>query len=143
MAKQTHTSCWVRSLHDQGLTYDIATLDTAETVEDLYTKERWWIAYGRALGWDLTNLTEGGEGPQGWVPTAETRAKISVALTGKTHSAATRQKMSEAHLGMRLTAEARKKLSLAKTGKPRPNHGPYNGGLPRKPRRINLLPKES
>jgi hypothetical protein len=26
-------------------------------------RERWWIAFGRRLGWPLTNATEGGDGP--------------------------------------------------------------------------------
>ena len=41
--------------------------------------ERWWIAYGRALGWPLLNQTEGGEGTRGYVPTNDTRQKMSVA----------------------------------------------------------------
>jgi len=27
-------------------------------------RERWWIAFGRKLGWPLTNATDGGDGPR-------------------------------------------------------------------------------
>jgi hypothetical protein len=30
-------------------------------VADLNTAERWWIAFGRACGWPLTNSTDGGQ----------------------------------------------------------------------------------
>lgn len=63
----------------------------------------------RANGIALVNLTDGGEGSSGLIPTEETRAKLSAASTGRVHS-----------------AEARKKLSKAKKGMPSPNLGKFH-----------------
>src|SRR5690349_9842599 len=47
---QTHCARWVRSLHGQGLDFEIVVLEccTEETLDDA---ECWWIAYGRCSGW--------------------------------------------------------------------------------------------
>ena len=62
-----HASCpdtycrrWVRCLEELGLTYSIVILESVEDPKQLSEAERWWIAYGRALRWPLTNLTDGG-----------------------------------------------------------------------------------
>jgi hypothetical protein len=49
---------------------------TATTWEN---RERFWIAHGRELGWELFNLTDGGDGLHGLIPSAEHRRKISEA----------------------------------------------------------------
>ena len=43
-------------------------------------RERHWIAHGHAAGWRLFNLTDGGEGLHGLVPSIEHRAKICESL---------------------------------------------------------------
>jgi hypothetical protein len=47
----------VRSLQRLGL---ITVLETIQTAPDLAKAERWWIAFGRACGWPLTNIMDGG-----------------------------------------------------------------------------------
>jgi hypothetical protein len=64
----------------------------------------------------------GGKGNLGKVLTAETCAKISVAMTGKKHSAKSRAKMSEAKTGKKHTDKARAKMSKAQTGKKGKKH---------------------
>ena len=59
----------------------------------------------------------GGKGNLGKVLTAETCAKISVAMTGKKHTAESITKLSEAHTGKKHTAETLAKMSEAMTGK--------------------------
>ena len=56
----TYCRRWVKSLQREGLTYQIVVLEILETSITLPEVERWWIAYGRASGWPLTNLN--GEG---------------------------------------------------------------------------------
>lgn len=56
----TYCRRWVRTLQRIGLDYEIVVLENVRPWEDLADKERWWIAYGRASGWPLTNLTDGG-----------------------------------------------------------------------------------
>ena len=78
----------------------------------------------------LQNLTNGGDGTSGWVPSEETRRKISSRIPseetrakmsearkgeknhnyGKTHSEETRKKMSEAKKGHTVSEETRRKI---------------------------------
>jgi len=84
---------WIKQLLADGLCYEIVVLDTG-VKENLSALERYWIAFGRACGWPLTNLTDGGDGFSGTF-TAAHRAKLSAALLGHTVSAETRSKMAE------------------------------------------------
>ena len=70
---------WIKSLLALGLNYEITVLEEAASKEALYAAERWWVSYGRACEWPLTNLTDGGEGVHGWKASEATRAKISIA----------------------------------------------------------------
>lgn len=63
----------------------------------------------------LANLTDGGEGNSGWVPSDETRAKISAAHAGKTLSPDHRLKLLEAATNP--TPETRAKMSASRIGK--------------------------
>lgn len=48
---------------------------------------------------NLTNLTDGGDGATGWVPSDEVRAKIAAKARGRTASAETRAKLRLANMG--------------------------------------------
>lgn len=121
----TYTSNWLLSLHKAGLAATIVILQIS-TKPSLDTDEIWWIAFGRACGWPLTNHTDGGSGitddtirrmsesnrgistetrqrqvqtrkANGWIVTDATRAKISATLSGVALTSATKLKMSEVH----------------------------------------------
>ena len=65
------------------------------------------------------NLAAGGESPAiGYVPTLETRQKISAAKTGCKYSDIARANMSAAQLGRKLSDEARKNMSIFRKGIP-------------------------
>jgi len=70
----------------------------------------------------LYNMTNGGEGSSGWVPSEESRKKMSQSIKGKTHSEESKIKMSEAHkgntycLGKTLSEKHKKNLSEANKG---------------------------
>lgn len=105
-------------MHSEGVTYDTVILEsTGFDIDKLYQAEVWWIAYGRCLGWCLTNHTLGGEGQKGWVPTTETKAKISASLKGRSLSEETKSKLSKARTGRRVSQETRDKIRQAKLGK--------------------------
>lgn len=72
---RTHKANWIRSLMAQGLTYQIRVMEECDpsAIDDA---ERRWIAAGRAMGWPLTNLTDGGDGALGHRHTDATKAKI-------------------------------------------------------------------
>lgn len=63
----------------------------------------------------LANLTDGGEGNSGWIPSEETRAKIGAAHRGKTLSAEHCAKLLEARLN--ITDETRARMSASQTGR--------------------------
>lgn len=56
----TYCRRWVKSLQSEGLDYQIVVLEVLKDAVELDQAERWWIAYGRACDWPLTNLTKGG-----------------------------------------------------------------------------------
>lgn len=113
--KRTHTATWVRSLISEGADYEIVILEQCER-EILSAAEIWWIAYGRACNWSLTNHTDGGEGVLGLKFSAESRAKMSASHKGYVPTEEARARMSAAGLGRVFTAEQRAQISRAKTG---------------------------
>ncbi len=116
--------------------------------------ERWWIAYGRACAWPLTNLTNGGDGTSGhrakrtlqmratqsakqmgvfpehlkaWVDGAgspERRSAQSARIKETWKDPALRRKQSEAHRGHKHTTEQKAKISAALTGENNPAKSP-------------------
>ena len=96
------------------------------TEEQAFRHEIYMIAvFGRKdLGNGiLHNRTDGGEGSSGWVPSEETRRKISEAskgntyMLGKTLSEETKRKMSETRKGKTHSEETKRKISEVKKGK--------------------------
>src|SRR5262249_51970531 len=97
-----HGTCatWIADLKSAGLHYEITILEavdapkapsmrcwwwTGANVTSLNDAERWWIAFGRASGWPLTNATDGGEGMSGYIHKETSRARMSVAWTPERH----------------------------------------------------------
>jgi hypothetical protein len=80
------------------------------------------IAFIRAIGrkkdgGPLYNLTDGGEGQTGWVPSEETRERISASNIGRKMSESARQKMSIAGRGRSKSAEHKAKIGAAHKGR--------------------------
>lgn len=97
---QTYVSRWLRGLDDKPALFILGEIPIADW--EGYEKNA--IAAARALGMNLTNLTDGGEGVSN--PSLETRKKISDAnrgekhpLFGKKHTQETRVRMAKAHAG--------------------------------------------
>ena len=97
------------------------------TEEEAFKHEIYMIdVFGRKdLGTGiLYNMTDGGEGSSGCIPSEESRRKMSEAhkgenhhMYGKTASEETRKKMSESKKGKTLSEESRRKMSDARKGK--------------------------
>lgn len=64
LAQPTYSAAWIKTLIAVGLIYEVTILEVT-TIDLLSQAERWWISYGRASRWPLTNLTDGGEGAPG------------------------------------------------------------------------------
>lgn len=61
----THRCHWIQSIVKRGAKPIHVILETLEDGAEWEDRERYWIAYGRAQGWPLTNGTEGGDGVKG------------------------------------------------------------------------------
>jgi hypothetical protein len=89
-------------------------------------KEKEFIQlYGRkdlGLG-TLVNMTDGGDGGIGTIPSQETRIKKSISLRGKVRSEESKKKYSLVAKNRTYSEETRKKMSDAKKGKPSPRKG--------------------
>jgi len=59
--RETHLHRWLASLTARGVEPVALMLELCEQ-NGLNDAERWWIARGRELGWDLVNTAEGGTG---------------------------------------------------------------------------------
>jgi hypothetical protein len=91
-----------------------------ESEEKAFEMEKWYISFfGRKdLGTGiLRNMTDGGDGPSGWVPTEETKTKISKSLMGHVISEETRAKQRTARKLRVFTEEMRKSMSAAQKGR--------------------------
>jgi hypothetical protein len=98
------------------------------TEEEAFQHEKYMIAvFGRKCdGGILHNKSIGGEGPSGRVLSEETREKLRIASTGRTHTDKARAKMSESHKGENnynygkpRTQEVKDKISKSNKGKTR------------------------
>jgi len=104
---------WVGELNTLGLLPRLVILEATFLPRQ---REVVWIAHGRAVGWPLSNVNGGGNGPTGCSLatrellrvrstgrhlTGESRDKIRVARLGTTHSVFSRLKMSRVRQGRR------------------------------------------
>lgn len=127
----TYKANWIKQLLREELRPILTVVD--QGTGNWVMAEQNWINYYRNLGARLTNLTDGGEGTPGYVPSEELRGKWRKqrrgktykgirpgGMTGKTHSASARAKIAEAGRNRKHTEESRAKLSAQKKGKPLP-----------------------
>ena len=111
---------WIRGLLAVGLKPEIITLEVHSVPDTLYDAEQRLIAFFRALGAPLTNLSDGGPGWSG--PKSEAvRLKISKALKGRhigPPSAEHRRRLRESNLGKKRSEETRLNMAISKGGRP-------------------------
>ncbi len=91
---KTHRTNWIKGLVAEGLTFGIVVLEFC-TRENVAQRERDWIAWGRHLGWRLTNHTDGGDGVPGLRLSDEHKKQIGERHRGKTVSAESRAKIAK------------------------------------------------
>lgn len=76
-------------------------------------------AIGRHPNGPLVNLTDGGDGKYGYVTSAETKRRISIANNGRTHSLESRERQSRSTSGVPKTAAHNAAVSASLKGKPK------------------------
>ncbi len=59
---RTHRACWLRELYSNGLGPEVEVFEQHQTIDEVNDAERFLIEYWRALGANLTNTTQGGDG---------------------------------------------------------------------------------
>lgn len=74
---------WLQKLKQDGLRPIVATIELAGS--DWAEREAFWIKKFRSYGFDLLNLTDGGEGLRGYVPTEEHKEKIAASIRTGSH----------------------------------------------------------
>ncbi|OHD21601.1 MAG: hypothetical protein A2Y38_02145 [Spirochaetes bacterium GWB1_59_5] len=100
--------------------FEIRSLETCPVAEAGSAEIRWIQKY-RTDGFDLYNLTDGGDGgPNGWHQSAETKLKISLANRGKTIPEDQRKRIAAALSGRKRPASVGMKVRLALSGRKQP-----------------------
>lgn len=84
-AKQNSKFAFHRALNKYGYeNFEWTLLDTADNLEDLNQKEKYYISLFETFGPNGYNMTAGGEGQSGWDPSNSTRELWSKQRKGKT-----------------------------------------------------------
>lgn len=85
-----------RSIKKYGAeNFSFEVIETTESLDEAKESEQFHIAYLKAMGAELLNLTEGGEGAWGRVMSEETRKKIGDAGRGRKHTEEIKKFLSE------------------------------------------------
>lgn len=111
--RNAHHTLIVAKVAAAGLAVDVRII-----ARDLLEEEAFGLECERIRLYDtLCNMTEGGEGSSGWVPSPEYRQKMSTLAKGRTFSAETKAKLSAAARGKRKSPEHRENNRKARLGK--------------------------
>lgn len=112
-----HVHNWIRKVEESDDHVIAITLEAELTWEESGKREIHWISHYRNLGFDLTNMTSGGDGAPDL--SEESRLIMSNKKLGKGHpqTEETRQKIREARLGLKPSDEVREKYRQAKLGR--------------------------
>lgn len=98
-----HRSHWLQGLKARGLMPQQVILESVRGEWPWQESKRFWIAYGKRLGWRLTNNTDGGDGVTG-LP-AETRERMRRVWLGRKHKPESVAKMAAKLRGKKHTEE--------------------------------------
>jgi len=137
----SHRHNWIRKvLRDGGEIVATVLMDDLSWTDAL-DFEIFYIKFYRDCGYRLTNRTDGGEGALGYIHTAESKEKMSLAAqnmsdehkakmsassTGRKHTDKTKAKMSASRLGVRKSDHHRAAMSVVarnRTAEHRRNNG--------------------
>lgn len=111
---------WKSIVEKHGHTVEVCA--TWKTAEEAFEHEKFLILCFRDIGCNLANLTDGGDGPNGYKYTDEQKAKMRLRRVGYKHSEETKRKISQAQIGVprkKASDETKAKMSAARKGKKR------------------------
>lgn len=110
-----HRSHWLQALKKKGLRPGLVIFEAVQGDWPWQESERFWIKRGRALGWPLTNNTNGGDGVSG-LP-AETRERMRKVWLGRKHKPETLAKLSAASKGRAKTPQQKEHMRNLMAGR--------------------------
>lgn len=147
--RMNKTTCWIKSLFKEGLIPLIEELDSCEW-EQSADLEIFYISIFKLWGFNLTNLTDGGEGTIGYKFSEESKAKIGKAnkgnkvWEGRKHSEETKNKISIANKGKQRTNEFKEfRSNYQKNKNWKPSNEMYENMLKSHARKVIQLDKEN
>ena len=121
---RNHNTNWITSLLNVGLKPLIIEIDTFEcdkSSKEWQIVEKYWISQCKSWGFELTNLTDGGDGNQNQVFSEESLRKKSEKLKGIPRPKEVRERISKSHLGKEKSAthiENVREAIIQKQGRP-------------------------
>lgn len=104
-----HNSCWIKSLLKKNLIPIIQEVDSTN-LKDWKWLEIYWISQFKSWGFNLTNMTDGGDGNNGQIFSKKSSLKRSKSLKGHIVTKETRKKISKKHIGKKLSKETKDKV---------------------------------
>ena len=107
-------SRWVKCLLKIDLKPVIEVVEEFDSPEPLNEAEQFWISQFRALGFRLTNLTDGGTSNWGWKASSETRAKMRASALRVDHHWTFGNTNKR---GKKVSLEGKKRMCLSKGGR--------------------------
>lgn len=112
----THKKAWIKGLLLKG---GVPIIEELEIVTDDNWKlcEQYWILQFKNWGFDLTNMTDGGDGNQNQVMSLESRLKIANSLKNKPRPQDVKDKIRQSHLGKIVKESTKEKLRIYNLGK--------------------------
>src|ERR1022692_1282427 len=114
LKKKSRKNSWIISLKTLGLRPIIDILEEFDSFLPLNVAEIEWIAEAKRCGCKLTNMTDGGDGVNGYCPTLEQRQKSSKNRKGiPVHTEEFKRMMSKLKTGVKFSAENKLKNSIA------------------------------
>ncbi len=113
-----HKSRWIKSLLNKELKPILEIIDEVPITEWQFWEQH-YISLYKSWGFNLTNISTGGDGGGvfGWRATDETKARMRLAQLGKKLSSETKEKLRIAHTGKKLSASHIEKMRIANLGK--------------------------
>jgi|688.fasta_scaffold132804_3 hypothetical protein len=116
--KDKRNSIWKNIVSKTDFKYEILMEST--DIKLIKSKEIELISFYGKIKYNtgsLANITDGGEGTFGHIPSIEKRLKHSLIMKGKNHTEQAKEKIRIAQLGKFVPKEVGKKISEAKKGK--------------------------
>lgn len=114
----SHLDRKIKKLRHEGVTPDIEVINASNEAAAFWLERCFIATFGRRdiKTGSLVNMTSGGDGPSGCIPSAATREKIRATLMGRKPTPESIAKMVAKTTGQKRSQETKSRISLALTG---------------------------